>query len=121
MTHQLIPKDEIEKSKLNEQIVRETAQQVIKDFALFGMEISFPDDINYAYDELFVQLKSRIEALMQHDPEKLTSLLYQIDLDEKKLRNENVELFEEHEWISEMILEREFLKVLTRRYFKSQS
>jgi hypothetical protein len=120
MSFSLIPKEEIEKSKLNEQIVKETAQQVIKDFALFGMEINFPENIHMAYDELFYQLTIFIEELMKRDPEKLSSLLYQIDLDEKKMKNAELELFHEHEWISDMILEREFMKVLTRNFFRSQ-
>lgn len=120
MSFSLIPKEEIEKSKLNEQIVKETALQVIKDFALFGMEITFPDNIHMAYDELFSQLTIYVEDLMKRDPEKLASLLYQIDLDEKKMKEADVEPFHEHEWISDMILEREFMKVLTRNYFKKQ-
>jgi hypothetical protein len=121
MRFSLIPKIEIEKSKLNEQIVKETALQVIKDFALFGMEISFPDDIHMAYDELFNQLTIFVESLMKRDPEKLSALLYQIDLDEKQMKNATIEPFHEHEWISDMILEREFMKVLTRNYFKNQN
>ena len=119
MTWNLIPKSEIERSKLNEKLVRETAQQVIKDFAGFGMNIKFPDDLNYAYDELFKQLCIYIAELLERSPEKLSSLLYQIDLDEKKLATPEVEDFHEHEWLSDLILEREFLKVLTRNYFKN--
>lgn len=119
MSFNLISKEEIEKSKLNEQIVKETALQVMKDFASFGMEINFPENIHMAYNELFNQLTISIEELMKKDPEKLSSLLYQIDLDEKKIKNADVEPFHEHEWISEMILEREFMKVLTRNYFKN--
>lgn len=115
----LVSKEEIEKSKLNEQIIKETAEQVIKDFSTFGMDIQFPDDIHYAYDSLFDQLKDLICDLMERYPEKLSSLLYQIDVDEKKIKNPDVEIFHEHEWISEMILEREFHKVLTRHYFKN--
>ena len=119
MTKSLISKEEIEKSKLNEQIIRETAQQVVKDFGTFGIDIEFTDNLQFAYDELFGQLKIYIAHLMETNPEKLSALLYQIDLDEKKMRNPDTELFHEHEWISEIILEREFVKVLTRHYFKN--
>jgi hypothetical protein len=119
MTISLIPKSEVEKSRLNEQIVKETALQVIKDFAMFGMEIRFPENIYLAYDELYEQLTAQIEELMKRDPEKLSSLLYQIDLDEQKVKNPEIEVFHEHEWMSQLILEREFLKVLTRHYFKN--
>ena len=119
MPFQLIPKNEIEKSKLNEQIVRETAEQVIKDFGNFGMEISFPEDLHYAYDELFDQLKLIIFDLMQKNPSRLSALLYQIDVDERKMREDTPGMFGEHEWVANLILEREFLKVLTRHYFKN--
>ena len=114
----LLPASEIEKLKLNELIIRDTALQVIKDFGGFGMELRFPDDITYAYDSLFFQLKIIIGELLQKEPEKLSALLYQIDLDENRLRSEP-EPCSNHETISALILEREFLKVLTRYYFKN--
>lgn len=119
MSKSLISKEEIEKSKLNQQLVKETALQVIKDFATFGMEVNFPEELDYAYDLLYDQLTLHIADLMERYPEKLSALLYQIDIDERKIKNPDVELFKEHEWLSEMILEREFLKVLTRHYFKN--
>jgi len=114
----LYPEPEIEKFKFNELIIRDTALQVIKDFANFGMKVSFPGDISYAYESLFSQLKIIIAELLEREPEKLSALLYQIDLDESRLKTQP-ELFTEYEFISEMILEREFLKVLTRYYFKT--
>jgi hypothetical protein len=117
MKYNLIPAGEIEKFRMNELIIKDTALQVIKDFANFGMDVSFPGDISLAYDSLFHQLKVIIADLLEREPEKLSALLYQIDLDESKMKKEP-ELFTEHEYISEMILEREFLKVLTRHYFK---
>ncbi len=118
MRFNLLPVSEIEKLRMNEQIIKDTALQVIKDFGNFGMEVSFPSDINYAYEALLFQLKIIISDLLERQPEKLSALLYQIDLDENKLKSEP-ELFIEHEFISKMILEREFLKVLTRYYFKN--
>jgi hypothetical protein len=120
MKYTLLPSSEIEKLRLNEQIIRDTALQLIKDFAIFGMDVSFPGDISYAYEALFSQLKVIIAELLQREPEKLSALLYQIDLDENRMKMEP-ELFTEHEFISEMILEREFLKVLTRHYFKNNA
>jgi hypothetical protein len=118
MKYNLIPSSEIEKLRLNEQIIRDTASQVIKDFASFGMDVSFPGNINYAYESLFQQLKIIIAELLEKEPERLSALLYQIDLDESRLKREP-ELFSEYVYISELILEREFLKVLTRYYFKN--
>jgi hypothetical protein len=113
----LIPASEIEQYRLNEQIIKETSRQVIKDFGMFGMEISFPVDLTFAYDILYEQLTEQIALLMDHQPEKLAALLYQIDIDEKKLRSLKNETYIDHETISHLILEREFMKVLTRHYF----
>lgn len=118
MKFSLVPAPEIEKSKMNEQIVRETAFQVIKDFGSFGMEVSFPDDIQMAYESLYDQLKNIIAGLLDREPERLAALLYHIDLDERKMKADP-EKFINHEFISRLILEREFLKVLTRHYFKN--
>jgi len=119
MTKSLLSNEEIEKSKLNEQIIHETAEQVVKDFGAFGIDIVFPDDLQFVYNQLYDQLKLYIAQLIETNPEKLSALLYQIDIDEKKMKNPDVEMFHEHEWISEIILEREFVKVLTRHYFKN--
>ncbi len=118
MTFSLIPSNEIEKAKINEKIIRETADQVIKDFAGFGMEINFPENLRSAYNDLFTQLAVHIGKLLHEDTEKLSALLYQIDLDESKFSKSSPNYDHEHEWLSEMILNREFLKVLTRHYFK---
>ena len=118
MKYNLIPASEIEKLRMNDQIIRDTALQVIKDFAGFGMDVSFPPNIHLAYESLFNQLKIIIAGLLEKEPDKLSALLYQIDLDENRLKKEP-ELFTEYEFISELILEREFLKVLTRYYFKN--
>jgi hypothetical protein len=119
MKYNLVPKSEIERAKSDRQIIQDTASQVIKDFARFGMNIRFPENLEYAYDSLFEQLKTVLSGLLQNDPEKLSSLLYHIDLDERKMRESRKDIINENEWLSELILEREFIKVLTRHYFKN--
>ncbi len=116
-----VPLSEIEKAKFNRQIIQDTAAQVIKDFASFGMNIRFPDKLEYAYDSLFEQLKINLTELLLKAPEKLSSLLYHIDLDERKMKESKREILPENEWLSELILEREFIKVLTRHYFKNHT
>lgn len=117
----LMPASEVEKFKLNEQIIRETAAQVIKDFRAFGMEVTFPENLDFAYDSLFCQLKPIIGELLQTNPEKLAALLYHIDIDERKTNKPGLLAQQYHEWLSSMILEREFIKVLTRYYFRNQA
>jgi hypothetical protein len=113
---------ELKKYRDNETIIRDTALQVIKDFALFGFQIEFPSDIKYAYDELYIQLEQQIFVLLERNNMKLLSLLYQIDIPEKTIQRKALENPQKllSELVTELILERELKKVLTRLYFKQQ-
>jgi len=116
----LIPKNKLEKYKKQEEIIKLTAEQIIKDFNQFGLNVSFSGIIQYAYDELFEQLLTHVADLLNNNHKKLYSLLYQIDLSENKIRkmaaeNQNREA---HKIITELIIERELKKVGTRIYFK---
>lgn len=119
---QLISRSEIERSKQEEKFIFLTAEQVRKDFAMFGMEVSFSGNVHFAYEELFKQLQSYIDNLLSNDYEKLMSLLYQIDLSEKELTKQdpgyNFETLSEI--VTHKILERELKKVLIRTYFKEK-
>jgi hypothetical protein len=106
----------------NESIIDQAAKQVIKDFALFGIQIEFPEDLKFAYQELYPQLESQIQLLLDSNSTKLLSLLYQIDIPEKtiqiKASTQPDRLLADV--VTELILERELKKVLTRLYFKEQ-
>ena len=119
---QLISQSQLERSKKEEKFVLLTAEQVRKDFAMFGMDVQFSGNVNFAYKELFEQLKGYIDKLFNDDFEKLMSLLYQIDLSEKELaKNDSDVQFETvPEIITHKILERELKKVLIRTYFKEK-
>lgn len=119
---QLISQNQLNRSKQDEKFVLLTAQQVKKDFAMFGLDIYFSGNVNFAYQELFDQLKVHINKLLNNDYEKLMSLLYQIDLSEKEIsRNDpNFQFDSFSEIITHKILERELKKVLIRTYFKEK-
>ena len=119
---QIISQSQLERSKKEEKFVLLTAEQVRKDFAMFGMDVQFSGNVSFAYDELFEQLKVYIDKLLHDDYEKLMSLLYQIDLSEKELaRNDpNVQFETIPEIVTHKILERELKKVLLRTYFKEK-
>jgi KaiC/GvpD/RAD55 family RecA-like ATPase len=119
---QIISQRQIERSKKEEKFVLLTAEQVRKDFAMFGMDVQFSGNINFAYEELFEQLGVYIDKLLNSDSEKLMSLLYQIDLSEKELakNDPNVQFETIPEIITHKILERELKKVLIRTYFKEK-
>lgn len=108
--------------KDDEKVIKQTANQIIKDFGIYGIEIQFPSDLNFAYDQLFDQLHDQIKSLLSIDELKLKSLLYTIDLPEKTIINKmnSSKGKELSEIITELVLDREFKKVLTRLYFKEQ-
>jgi len=120
MTSFLIPKHELENYRRKEEIIKLTAEQIIKDFNQFGLEVSFSGIAAYAYEELYKQLLIHIIDLLNYNTQKLYSLLYQIDLSENKIRNiyqDNPDR-ELSEIVTELILDRELKKVVTRIYFK---
>lgn len=119
---QLISQSQIERSKKEEKFVFLTAQQVQKDFAMFGMDVHFSGDVTFAYEELFNQLTVYVDQLLNTNSEKLMSLLYQIDLSQKELAKQDSNYKFEHiaQIVTHKILERELKKVLIREYFKEK-
>lgn len=120
MTTLSLRNEELEKFKKEEEIIRLTAEQVIKDFAMFGIEISFSGITRFAYDELFEQLEIVVHELLQTDYRKLVSLLYHIDLSESALNEarQNQSTIEKTRIFAEKILEGEFKKALIRKFYK---
>lgn len=103
----------------NSEIIRKTTLQVIKDFNQFGMEVNFPDDLQYAYPALFNQLHLHVSELINSNIKKLYALLYRIDIHENAIRKKVKEQSgnELTEIITALILERELKKVILKDYF----
>ena len=108
-----------EKYRNDLEIIRLTAEQVIKDFEIFGHEIKFSGNEFTAYNELKNQLAPVLLKLYQNSSSAFQSLLYRVDISEKKFRdlleNTSIENFSEH--LAEAVIQREFQKVLTRKFF----
>jgi hypothetical protein len=105
-----------------EDIVLETVAQIMKDFGLFGVTITFSGDINNAYTELHQQLISQIGTLLDRDYSRLLAVLYQVDISDKEIARTALELPEYNhvEVVAHQIIVRDLKKVLTRRYFKAK-
>ncbi len=109
----------IEKYRNDLEIIRLTAEQVIKDFEIFGQEIKFSGNELTAYEELKSQLAPLLLKLYQNNSSTFQSLLYRVDISEKNFR----ELLEQSatgnfsEQLAEAVIQREFQKVLTRKFF----
>ena len=104
-----------------EEIVQETAKQIMKDFGMFGVEITFSGDTGNAYQELHQQLIDQVTLLLERNYDLLLSVLYQIDITDKEIAKAERELPEYNhiEILAHQIIVRDLKKVLLRRYFKS--
>jgi len=103
-------------------IVQETAEQIMKDFGMFGVEITFSGDTSRAYDELHQQLISQITLLIERNYDLLLSVLYQVDITEREIARAEFELphYNNVEIIAHQVIVRDLKKVLLRRYFKAK-
>jgi len=112
---------DIEIYKTKTEVIRQTVDQIIKDFTMFGMDIEFTGNTDLAYEEMFHQLAAHVSRLLEIDPHRLSALLYQVDLGENKVMESSV-LHPEwslHEVITELVIHRELKKVLIRNYYKN--
>ncbi|MBL7764582.1 MAG: hypothetical protein JNJ58_00680 [Chitinophagaceae bacterium] len=103
-----------------EDVVQETAEQIMKDFHQFGIVIHFSGKIESAYEELHGQLSPIIRSLLQTDHQQLYRLFYRIDIDEKQKSTEDVfpASFDDADRLAHQVMVRELKKVLTRHYLR---
>ena len=102
-------------------VVRMTAEQVKKDFSFHHMEITFSGNEQTAYAELKAQLTPLLESLLIKDRPRLMQLLYRVDVPErdwKKVLALNAD--EQAAKLTEIILEREFMKALTKKLYSQK-
>jgi len=105
-----------------EDIILETAAQIIKDFGMFGIEITFTGVTENAYHELHEQLVNQISVYLDKDYSRLMAVLYQVDITEKEIAKAHQELphYNDLEVLAHQVIFRDLKKVLYRRFYKSQ-
>lgn len=99
--------------------VEETAQQLIKDFTMLDIPLNFRVTSENKYQDLFNQVRSIFQELFEKNYHVFLNLLYRIDLPEQELNKltntlSGPLLYDE---ITELILQREFRKVVTRHLY----
>lgn len=104
------------------ELIKATAEQIIKDFEMFGMKIRFSGNAYNAYEELFEQIEPHIKKLIDSNHSKFMGILYRIDLNDEQVKraiNENSsEPFSDI--ITDLIIKRELQKVVIRNHYKTQ-
>ena len=103
-----------------EEIVRQTAEQIMKDFGMFGVEITFSGNTETAYKELHQQLIDQISTLIERNYDLLVSVLYQVDITDREIARTQADLpeYSHIEVVAHQVIVRDLKKVLLRRYFK---
>lgn len=103
-------------------LIHQTAQQIQKDFAEFGMEVNFSGELETAYDELFDQMHAHLAHMLANEYNKLFNFFYRIDLNEKTIVRTEMEFpeYSKAEVLCHLIIQREIKKVLIRNYFKEK-
>jgi len=105
--------DSIEKYARDKEIIRLTIEQIKKDFGSYLPEIILSGNPSSIFDELTNQLEPVLKSLSKNNRSLLMALLYKIDV--KMADFYSVSIPE----LAEKIIQREFQKVLTRKYFSS--
>ena len=109
-----------EKYRNDISIIRETAKQISRDFNIDGFEVIFSGDDKNAFEEFKQQISPVLINIYKSDRHAFQSLLYRIDVNERDYKNvlSNSNEFETE--LTELVIRREFQKVLTRKYFSSK-
>ncbi|MBI4929962.1 MAG: hypothetical protein HY841_04305 [Bacteroidetes bacterium] len=112
-------------------ILNDTAKQIIKDFGMAGLEIKFSGTADNAYAELFAQILPHIEKMLTHKnspllrreagAEAFYNLMYRIDISETQIKKAVEQATDKSfsEVVTDLILKRELLKVITRKNYSA--
>ena len=111
-----------EKFRTDLSIIRETAKQIERDFGIADLDLVISGNELLAFDELISQLCPIIHRLFKDDRKSLQAILYRVDLPEKEYRKALKSNDDEgtDQVLSKLIIQREFQKVLTRKYFSDK-
>jgi hypothetical protein len=101
-------------------LIKDTANQIIKDFDMFGMEVKFSGNAYNAYEELFDQIEPHINQLIHSNQQKFMGILYRIDLSDVQIKKAVQENSSEpfSEIVTDLIIKRELQKVVIRNHYK---
>ncbi len=111
------------KATRRDDLIRETALQIIKDFAEFGLEFTFSVNTTNFYDMLLSQMKAHVTFLLENNPSGFFNLLYRIDVSPDEVQRYEKQKLQDDwtEFITELIIFRELKKVMTRDYFRTRN
>jgi hypothetical protein len=99
------------------EFLRDCALQLQKDCAMYGLQLRLPDEAEDTYASLFAQVLPWVEYQMAWAGERMSALLYRIDVSEAKVREAALESESWPEAVTRLMLWRELQKVVIRRLY----
>src|SRR5437899_3214109 len=105
-----------EKYRHDEEIIRLTIEQIKKDFGEHLPELVFSGIKTALFEELSTQLSEVLKNIRKNNPSAFRSLMYRVDIKESEVVKTS-SAKNSFEALAEKIIQREFQKVLTRKYF----
>ena len=100
-------------------IIRQTAEQISKEFSFFDLILTFKQPVENPYRTFFEEIKPVMKNLMDSDYQKLYALLYRVDISELQVKKElqaNPEKRYE-EILTDLCIKRCLQKVVLRKLF----
>ncbi len=121
-----MPNDQLQLSNLDiyyqkVDLLEATAQQIVKDFAMVGHDITITGNPSKAYRELYDQVEKIIYQMITKDFHQLMNILYRIDIDEQQLKMHLASTHEDSsELLAKLVIDRELKKVIIRWYYSGK-
>jgi hypothetical protein len=111
-----------EKYRNDISIIRDTAKQISRDFNIDGFEVNFSGNETNAFEEFKQQITPVLMLIYRNDRFAFQNLLYRIDINEKDYKKliSTADSGNFESDLTELVIRREFQKVLTRKYFSSK-
>lgn len=107
-----------EKYRDDEEIIRLTVEQLVKDLGSLSPQFLFSGQKSTMFGELAIQVSEVLVKIRKSNPALLRVLLYRVDIRESEVSGSadpnSIKL------LAEKIIQREFQKVLTRRFFSEK-
>lgn len=103
----------------HKEILKLAARQIEKDFAMFSLSIEFDENEKDYFKSICTQINSLVQKEIHGNQNNLMSLLYQIDVSENRIKTymQQHQDIEMQEVLTQLIVEREIQKVITKIYY----
>ncbi len=100
-----------------EHYVSRTVAQLSRELSVFSITFRYEEKGHSPYGSLFLSLHPIVLRLLEKDPGTLRALLYRVDVPEEYLLEKPDSAHSQEAWLTESIIRRTLLKVITRERF----